>query len=221
MLNQSGTIARRSLHDELVERICDLIVEGTLLPGEKIPEQELSKQFGVSRTPLREALKVLAAEGLVALSMNRGAWVTPVSQDELEELFPVMAALEVLSGKLACERITDAELEVIASLHNDMVKAFEKRELTDYFTANQNIHEAILKAAHNRTLEQQHHQLSARMRRARYLADMTEDRWTKSMTEHNEILRALMDRDGDKLGHVLETHLANKFVTVRDWLNRV
>ncbi|MDP5350141.1 MAG: GntR family transcriptional regulator, partial [Paracoccaceae bacterium] len=98
------TIPRKSLHEELVDRLQMLIITGELQPGSKVPEKDLCSQFGVSRTPLREALKVVASDGLVRLEPNRGAWVAPLTVSEVEEVFPILGVLEALSGELA-ERI--------------------------------------------------------------------------------------------------------------------
>ena len=203
---------------ELVDRLHDMIAEGILQPGSKVPERELCEQFGVSRTPMREALKVLASDGLVTLEPNRGAWVTKVTLDELEEVFPVMGALEALSGELACARITPAAMEAIEHSHAEMVRFYKERNLSDYFKANQEIHEAILDAAANATLALQYRGLASRVRRARYLANMTEDRWERAVAEHEQIMDALRDRDGQRLAEILKLHLRNKFETVRDWL---
>ena len=140
-------ISRRSLHSELVERVQNLIVDGTLLPGTKLPEKELCEQFGVSRTPMREALKVLAVDGLIVLENNRGAWVSKVTIEELEELFPVMGALEALAGELACQHISDAQIEEVRATHAEMLKHYKSRNRPEYFRTNQLIHEMILKAA--------------------------------------------------------------------------
>src|SRR5437867_7965481 len=113
-------ITRRSLHNELVERLRDMIGTGALTSGEKIQEMALCRRFGVSRTPLREALKVLASEGIVTLQPHRGATVASLSAPELEEVFPVMGALESLAGEIACRRITDQEIAEIAALHRTM-----------------------------------------------------------------------------------------------------
>src|ERR1700720_421927 len=102
-----------SLHDETLTRLRDYIVEGNIPDGGRVPERELCAQFGISRTPLREALKVLAAEGLVDLLPNRGARVRQLSEQDLSELFDVMGGLEALAGRLACENITDAEIAEI------------------------------------------------------------------------------------------------------------
>ena len=213
-----STITRRSLHDELVERLRALIVEGTLEPGLKVPERDLCEQFAVSRTPMREALKVLAADGLVTLTPNRGAWVSKLTLPELEEVFPVMGALEALSGELACARITDKQVAAVRKLHERMVAHYRAGELDAYFAVNQQIHEAILEAADNETLSAQYLSLSTRIRRARYVANMTAERWAQAVDEHEQILSALEARDAASLANILRKHLSNKFATVKEWL---
>jgi DNA-binding GntR family transcriptional regulator len=217
-VRMDAPIIRRSLHDELVERLQRLIIEGELTPGEKVPEKELCERFNVSRTPMREALKVLANAGLVTLTPNRGASVTAVTVDDLQEVFPVMGALEALSGELACEKITDAELARVRALHEEMVGHYKAQRLPEYFKTNEAIHIAILNAARNDTLSSQHQMLSARVRRARYLANMTRERWDKAVAEHEDILAALEARDGPRLGNILKKHLKNKLETVSEWL---
>ena len=209
------TISRKSLHEELVERLQNLIVEGVLAPGEKFPEKDLCHQFGVSRTPMREALKVLAADGLISLEPNRGAWVSSITLEELQEVFPILAALEALSGELACDLITDEEIKAIRATHNEMLTHFKERNMTEYFRTNQEIHEAIIKATRNATLEFQHRTLAVRARRARFVANISDDRWQKAVDEHEIIIEALEARDGAKLSHVLKQHIQNKFDSVR------
>lgn len=211
-------IRRKSLHEELAEKLGEMIVNGELAPGTKIPERQLCEVFEVSRTPMREALKVLAAEGLVTLATNRGAWVSEITVDELEEVFPVMGALEALSGELACAAISDADIAGIEALHVRMRDQYEARDLAGYFRTNQKIHDAILTAARNDTLSAQHRALAVKVRRARYVANMTDPRWAQAMAEHEEILAALKARDGQALAKVLRRHLQNKLQTVRDWL---
>jgi DNA-binding GntR family transcriptional regulator len=217
-LTGSDSIPRRSLHDELTERLRTLITRGDLAPGEKVPEKDLCKQFGVSRTPLREALKVLASEGIVTLRPNRGAMVSALTVEELEEVFPVMGALEALSGEIACKRITDREVEAIRKLHEAMVQHWKNGELQPYFRLNQRIHEAILEATRNDTLKSIYRGLSGRILSARYIANMSQGRWAKAVEEHEAILKALDARDGAKLSKILKAHLANKLATVKDWL---
>ena len=217
-MGRSDTIVRRSLHNELVERLNTLIVEGKLMPGTKVPERELCERFGVSRTPMREALKVLAAEGLISLEPNRGAWVTEVTTEELEEIFPVMGALEALAGELACARISDKEIVEIRRMHDRMVAHRRNERLPEYFKENQAIHQAILRAANNSVLASEYQALAVKMRRARYLANMSVARWDKAVEEHEEIIAALEARDGLALAAILKNHLANKYETVRTWL---
>lgn len=211
-------IIRRTLHDELLDRLRDLIIDGDLAPGSKVPEKALCEQFGVSRTPLREALKVLASEGLVTLTPNRGAMVSELTLSDLEDAFPVMGALEALAGEMACAAITDREVSEIRALHDRMVRHFEKGDVGAYFKVNQQIHERILDAAGNQTLGTLYRGLAGRVRRARYLANMSEERWAAAIAEHEEIMTALESRDGTGLARILKTHLANKFETVKESL---
>ena len=208
-------IVRRALHAELVDRLRDMIHDGTLSPGAKVPERALCEHFGVSRTPLREALKVLAAEALIKLTPNRGASVAALTLADLEEVFPVMASLEALSGELACKRITDREIDHIRALHEEMVEHYRRRDLTPYFKLNQEIHGLMLKAAHNPTLEALHRSLSGRIVRARYLANMSATRWAQAVVEHGEILQALAARDAKRMSRLLREHVMHKFETVR------
>jgi DNA-binding GntR family transcriptional regulator len=212
------TIMRKSLHQELVDRLQLLIINGDLVPGTKVPEKDLCAQFGVSRTPLREALKVLASDGLMRLEPNRGAWVTRVTVSEVEEVFPVLGALEALSGELACKNISDAEIDAVRAIHDQMIQSYENRDLDAYFSLNQKIHRAILLAAQNDTLTISCQALSLRMQRARYLANMSEGRWYTAVQEHEKIMKFLAARDGKKLAKTLLDHMNAKRVSVVRWL---
>ncbi len=209
-------IVRASLHEELVARLRDLIVEGELAPGARVPERTLCQRFGVSRTPLREALKVLASDGLLELLPNRGATVARLTAADLDEMFPVMGALEALAGELACARISDAELAEIRALHYQMALHHTRGELPQYFRFNQRIHEAIMDAARNATLSRMYRSLAGRIRRARYVANMSQARWDQAVEEHEAILAALERHDGPALAQTLERHLRNKCETVKE-----
>ncbi|MFX0545983.1 GntR family transcriptional regulator [Roseovarius sp. S1116L3] len=211
-------IARKSLHEELVDRLQPLIISGELTPGAKVPEKTLCTQFGVSRTPLREALKVLASAGLVRLEPNRGAWITSVTIGEVDEVFPVLGALEALSGELACKAISDDEIATVRDLHAQMLDSYEARDLDTYFAINQKIHRAILLAARNDTLTTSCQALSLRMQRARYLANLSEDRWSAAVQEHENILKYLTDRNGKNLARTLLDHMDAKRASVVQWL---
>src|SRR5690606_7287650 len=118
-----------------------LIVQGELAPGDRLNERMLTERFGISRTPLREAIKMLASEGLVQLLPNRGAVVTPITRKSARDMFQVIGVLESLAGQLACERATDRELDEIAGLHEQMRHHYKRRELNEYFRLNQEIHQ--------------------------------------------------------------------------------
>lgn len=218
-LNQVSSIKRPSLHEELTERLRTMIVEGVLAAGEKVPEKALCEKLGVSRTPMREALKVLAAENLLTLEPNRGARVRAITIEDLEEVFPLMGAFEALAGELACKNITDTQLTEIKKAHEQMVQHFQDADMPEYFRHNQRIHEIIMEAAANPTLSSMYQSLAARVRRARYLANMSAERWKQAVDEHEEIIQALEKKDGQLLGSILKRHLMNKFETVRHWLS--
>jgi len=213
-----STFRRQSLHQELADALREMIINGELKPGTKLPELELCETFGVSRTPLREALKVLSADHLVVLEPNRGAWVKKITIADLEDVFPVMGALEALAGELACAKITDAEIVAIRALHDEMVGHFEARNLTGYFEINQKIHEGILAAARNDVLSAQYSALANHVRRARYVANMTDARWQQATQEHEQIIQFLEARDAKRLSTILRAHLGAKLETVRAWL---
>ena len=202
----------KSLHGEILTKLRDYVVEGGLLDGERIPERQLCESFGISRTPLREALKVLAAEGLIDLLPNRGARVRNLGRVELRELFDVMGGLEALAGRLACENITDAELAEIEKLHHEMYAYYLRRDMHAYFDCNQKIHEKILLVARNERLAQAYAAVAHQLRRSRYSANLahTRDRWGEAMREHEAILDALNRRAGSELSEIFFRHLRNK-----------
>lgn len=211
-------IRRRSLHDELVERLRDMILEGILPAGQRVPEKDLCAEFAVSRTPLREALKVLASEGLLELPPNRGAVVTALTERDIADAFPVLATLERMAGELACARIGDAEVAEIERLNEAMVDCFRHGDRPAYFALNQQIHECIMTAAGNGALADLHRSISLRLRRARYTANMSEDRWLQAVAEHEGFLEPLRARDGERLAALLKTHIENKARTVLESL---
>jgi DNA-binding GntR family transcriptional regulator len=209
---------RGMLHAELVARLRDMIVEGEIAPGAKLSEPTLCAHFNVSRTPLREAFKALAADGLIVLRPRRGAVVAQLNSKEVEEMFAVMGALEALSGELAAKHVTDREATIIGELHALMLRFYAQGDRHAYFALNQEIHERILAAARNTTLSAIYGSLAGRVRRARYLANLSHQRWSEAVAEHEAILAALTARDGARLGALLRAHLANKGKAVADVL---
>jgi len=208
-------VTRRSLQDEVAERLRDMVVEGRLEPGARLNERVLCEQLRVSRTPLREAYRVLAAEGLLQLLPNRGAVVTPLSLAELDATIEVLATLEELTGRLAAARIDDRELAQIQARHHDMLAHHLRGDLPGYFKANQDIHLALVAATGNEVLAREYALLNARIRRYRYMANLSAARWRESIVEHEAIMASLARRDGDALAEQLSTHLFNKLRTVK------
>jgi DNA-binding GntR family transcriptional regulator len=198
------------LHTEVVVGIRAMLLEGEIPPGARIPERELCEKLQISRTPLREALKVLAAEGLVQLLPNRGARAARLTDRDLRDLFEVCQGLEALAGELACEHISDVQLAEIEVAHAEMARHHHDRDLAHYYRCNRFIHEAIVAAADNPVLSGLYESVTARIRRARYVTPMTEQRWALAMQEHDAILNMLRRRDGFGLAHILRTHLRHK-----------
>jgi len=203
-------IERRALHEELADQLRRAIIHGELPPGKKISEKALCEQFAVSRTPVREALKILSTEGLVQLMQNRGASVTELTWEDIQHALPVMGALEALAGELACANASDAQIERAAILQSRMVAMFEKGDRNGYFRVNEEIHKLIIEASGNTALPRLLRTVSGQVRRARYQANLSTERWAQAIAEHEEILAALTARDAKRLGRLLKAHLANK-----------
>lgn len=212
--------AATPLHAEVLSRLRDYIADGNLPDGARIPERELCEMFGISRTPLREAVKVLAAEGLVDLLPNRGARVREMGAQGIRELFDMMGGLEALAGRLACEAITDAEVAEIEDLHHEMYRFYIRQDMPGYFGCNQQIHQKILAAARNASLTAAYNSLANRLRRVRFSANLARKRarWGEAMREHESMLDALRRRDGGELGEILFQHLRNKRDAAIDYL---
>lgn len=204
------SITRTGLHDQVVQRLRTLLVEGHIAPGAKLNERELSERLKVSRTPLREAIKQLAAEGLVELLPNRGAVATLLSEADVMHSFELIAGLEGLSGELAAARITEAELTAIQANHYEMLAAFTRRDLSAYYRLNAQIHAAINAAAHNPVLGRTYAVANARLQALRFRSNQDERKWQRAMKEHTRMLQALSARDGAALREVLITHLNHK-----------
>lgn len=207
---ETGRPGRRPLHEEAAERLRDMIVSGALAPGDRIVEQSLCDRLGFSRTPLREAIKTLTAEGLILLQPNRGATVASLSHQDIEDTFRVIGALEALAGELACARLRDDDLAEIRVMHYQMALHRTRGERLEYFNLNQNIHERIVELSGNEVLAETHKRLGGRIRRYRFAANLAPERWDQAIREHEEMLEALGERDGKRLAEVLRRHLDNK-----------
>jgi DNA-binding GntR family transcriptional regulator len=213
-LQEPSPIVRRPLHEEATDRLRDLIVQGRLTAGTRLNERLLTAQLGLSRTPLREAFKVLATEGLVELLPNRGAIVSQMDPVRLAESLAVMGALEALAGELACRTATDAQINEIRALHFEMLAYHARGDLAGYFKFNQAIHLKLVKYSGNAVLYNTYRQMNGNVRRARYMANLSKERWDAAVREHDEILAALAARDVKRLKVLLSEHLAEKLASV-------
>jgi DNA-binding GntR family transcriptional regulator len=213
-------IPRLALHEQVASRLRSMVVEGRIAPGAKLNERELCEQLGVSRTPLREAIKLLAAEGLVDLLPNRGAIAARLEEADVLSTFEVLATLEGLSGELAAQRITDAELEEIRALHYEMMACFSRRNLPGYYQLNARIHAAINLAAKNPVLTTTYRSVNARAQPMRFHTNHDEQKWKRAMAEHEQMLGALAAHDATGMRDILVAHLYSKRDTVIELMRK-
>ena len=204
----------------LAGRLREMIIEGELTPGARLNERVLCERLGASRTPLREAFRVLAAEGLVDLQPNRGAQVVAFSDDDVRESFEVMGALEALSGDLACRRIGDDDVAEIKALTFEMLACHARSDLPAYYRLNRAIHDRINEAAGNALLRQMYVTLNRRIQNLRFRSNLDRDKWNRAARQHAEIVEALEARDGPRLAAILRGHLEHKGQAVLDGLRR-
>ena len=207
-------LRRAGLHEQAAERLRAMIVHGTLLPGAPLIESELSEALGISRTPLREALKLLAQQGLVELRANRSAAVRSMRPEQITELFEALAGIERLAAERAAERITPAELHELGALQEAIVRDHRAGQREPYFAANRRIHRLIVEAGRNTALADIHAALLDRAEQVRFFALRLEDRWEQSIAEHQDILDAITARDGDRAGRLLGAHVGHTADTV-------
>ena len=210
----SRVIVRAPLHVQVAERLRLLIDSGELAPGTRLNEIELCNTMGVSRTPLREAIRSLATEGLIELQPNRGAIVSIVSQEDVTEILPIMASLEGLGGRLAAMHMDQSKIAQVRKIHDQMISHYKNNEVAEYFETNRLIHELITEGSGNQTLVDTINSLSAKVRRARFTAQMTKESWAKAVSEHEEMIAALEAQDPDRLEAILVQHVETKRATI-------
>ena len=203
-------ISRLALHDKVVSRLRTMLVEGRIAPGAKLNERELSEQLRVSRTPLREAIKLLAAEGLVDLLPNRGAVAVKLTEADVLNTFELLGMLEGMSGELAAQRITEPELAELRALHYEMLACFSRRDLSGYYRLNARIHAGINEAAKNPLLTSTYRSVNARVQSLRFRTNQDEAKWKRAVADHEAMLKALEAHDAAALRDVLMAHLVNK-----------
>jgi DNA-binding GntR family transcriptional regulator len=199
-------VPRTTLHSEVTSRLRNLIVQGHFAPGERINEVRLGEDLGVSRTPLREAIRTLSSEGLLELVPNRGAIVRAFSIPEVLDMLEALAVIEQGCAELACERATESDLELFQTRQEAMVKSYEARDRLLYFQLNQELHGMIVGLADNAALGSVHTEIQAKLKRIRFLGNDEPSVWARAVAEHARIAEALLHRDSRDLVAVLRSH---------------
>jgi DNA-binding GntR family transcriptional regulator len=220
MATRTGASAseRTTLPSTIAEQLRQMITEGELAAGTRLNERTLGVRLGVSRTPLREAFRLLAADGLIELTPNRGAQVVSLSEQDIRDSFEVMSGLEALSGELACRHITADALSEIKALTFEMLASHARNDLPGYYRLNRAIHDRINRAAGNRLLTQVYVTLNLRIQNLRFRSNFDREKWNKAAREHTEMVDALEARDGARLAAILRAHLMKKAEAVLETL---
>jgi len=207
--DEKAPTKKGDLHLHAVAILRNMIITGALAPGDRLNERELCESLKVSRTPIREAIKTLAQDGLIEASPNRSPVVAPLDAYQTADLIVVVSTIEALAGELAAARVTEAEVAELGILHYTMLKHQANDDLPDYFKANKAFHRKILEYAHNSTLLWIWDLLSLRVDRARYASNLWPERWGKAMHEHEQILKCLSDRKPRATSMAMSEHVQN------------
>jgi len=209
-------LVRSSLHDEAAETLREKIFAGELAPGSFIDEIALCESLQISRTPLREALKVLTAEGLVRHEPRRGSFVNQVTEQDLDEIFPVIALLEGRCAFEAARNARDSELEALEALHERLQKHAKAKRINDYYATNLAIHEAIIALANNRWLAGVIGDLRKIAKLSRLQQLHAPGRLDQSLSEHLAVFAALKARDADGADAAMRTHIIRQRAALRE-----
>ena len=202
-------VADEAMAEHVAASVRDMIIRGTLAAGERVVERRLCLELGVSRTPMREALKLLRQDGLIEISLNRGARVAAYGAREADSLFEVIAALEAMAAERFVRLAPDSAKERLEALHSRMLTLHAARQLDDYFDVNSAIHDLIIEGSGNPTLTESHRRLMVRARRGRYMAIMDDARWQHAVREHEALMAALRAGSAEAAGAVWREHLLN------------
>lgn len=209
-------LVHNSLHDEVAAQLRERIFAGELPPGSFLDEVRLAEQLKISRTPLREALKVLTVEGLVRHEPRRGCFVNEVTEKDLDEIFPVLALLEGRCAYEAAQNASDADLQGLEALHLKLARHAKARRIADYYEANFAIHEAIIALADNRWLAMVIADLRKIVKLARLQQLHAPGRLEQSLSEHLAVFAALKARDGEGAEAAMRTHLQRQRAALRE-----
>ncbi|MGL4409425.1 GntR family transcriptional regulator [Zoogloea sp.] len=203
----AGRIAPLALYQEVAERLRQRIFSHELPPGTWVDEQALAADYGISRTPLREALKVLASEGLVTLKPRRGCYVTEISERDLDEIFTVMALLEGQCAADTARKATEADLLRLRGIHAELEQAATRQDINGFFEANQAFHYEIQMICDNRWLTQCITDMRKVIKLSRHHSLFSEGRLEQSLAEHREILASLEQRQPEGAEVAMRSHI--------------
>lgn len=200
------TLTPKALYEEVAEQLRQRIFRRELEPGSWIDELKIAEEFGISRTPLREALKVLAAEGLVTMKVRRGAYVTEMSEKDLRDVYHLLSLLESDAAGVVAERATPEQQQTLRDLHAELESAAGNREA--FFSVNERFHMALLDMADNRWRSQMVADLRKVMKLNRHNSLFKQGRIEDSLSEHRAILDAMLSRDAEGTRHAMQAHFA-------------
>jgi DNA-binding GntR family transcriptional regulator len=209
-------LVHNSLHDEVAAQLRERIFDGELTPGSFLDEHQLAEELKISRTPLREALKVLTVEGLVRHEPRRGCFVNEVTEQDLDEIFPVIALLEGRCAFEAAQKASDGELAALEELHQKLARHARAKRINEYYQANFAIHEAVITLAGNRWLAEVIHDLRKIVKLARLQQLHAPGRLEQSLAEHLAVFAALKARDAEGADAAMRTHLARQREALRE-----
>jgi DNA-binding GntR family transcriptional regulator len=200
-------LSRKSLHEQVADELREQIISGVMKPGEKLAVNELALNIGVSATPLREAIKLLAAENLIEIEPHRGASVALITIEQTRHLFEVISGIESLAAELATTRMTESERDQLLALHEKMRSHFKDESPAKYFDCNRQIHDAIVAYARNPILSEHRDKLAQQAARVRFFALKDSRRREEGMQEHEDLMRAFEKRDSDAARSIWRKHL--------------
>lgn len=214
-LKADGRAVKGRLHQQAAAMLRKIILSGELAPGERLREVAISERLGMSRTPVREAFRTLAAEDLIDLLPNRSVVVSHVNTEDTPDVFTVLATLEALAGQYACRRMTGDQIDHLAELQDRLEAQFEAGDRIAYAETNQLIHELIVEGSDNAALISAWRMVLPRVQRARTLNNLDRRRWTQAVVEHRKILEALAARDGTLLASLMKLHFDNGIASMQ------
>ncbi|WP_121633682.1 GntR family transcriptional regulator [Tropicibacter alexandrii] len=206
-----------TLPEQIANHLRREILRGTLPPGAQVKERDNAAEMGVSRTPMREAIRILAKEGLVTLRPARSPIVAMPSYREVSDNIEVLTALELLSGKLAVERATDAQIAQIAEVQDRMARLYDDLDMIDVFELDMEFHRTIAQASNNPVLAEAHRAILARLWRARYLSATRKRSRDRVLRQHTEIVEGLQARDAARVANSLRAHLEHLLINVQEF----